>query len=146
VAGTVNSRAFLPVDAVDAEVLAVDDQGNPALLRRRTGAGWMVLGTYPVEHFAAGTPAANPEPTWRLYDALATEAGVQRTVTVPDGRVAAAELEHEDGRRFVWLVNHAAEPVTATPQLSGELVDEDGAAVTSVALDPYGVVVLERRG
>ena len=146
VAGTVNSRAFLPVEAVDAEVLAVDQHDHPALLRRRTGAGWMVLGTFPFEHFAARTPAVNPEATWRLYDALAVAAGIERPVTVPDGRVAAAELQHDDGRRFVWLINHSERAVTARPEARGQLVDSDGAPVQQVRLDPFGVVVLERRG
>lgn len=145
VAGTENSRAYIPVEPAGAEVVAVDGHGRPALLRYRTGAGSMVLATYPFEHFAAETPFVNPEPTWRLYAALAVEAGVERAVTVADPRVAAAELEHSDGRRFVWLVSHAEEAVTVTPRAQGTLVDLDGGAVTDVTLDPYGVVVLERR-
>ena len=146
VAGNLNSRAFLPVEPAGAEVVAVDGHGRPALLRYATGAGAMVLATYPFEHFAAETPFVNPEPTHRLYAALALEAGVERPVTVADGRVAAAELEHEDGRRFVWLVSHADEALTVTPQpVAGALVDLEGAAVTQVELEPHGVVVLERR-
>ncbi|HEX8510929.1 MAG TPA: cellulase family glycosylhydrolase [Propionibacteriaceae bacterium] len=145
VGGTINSRAFIPVEAVDADVIAVDQHGHPALLRRRTGTGSMVLATYPFEHFAAVTPYVNPEPTWRLYDALATEAGISRAVTVPDGRVAAAEMHHDDGRRFVWLVNHSDETVTTSPVVRGNLVDADGAVVERVDLGPYAVVVLERR-
>jgi hypothetical protein len=145
VGGNVNSRAFLPVEPVDAEVIAVDGHGHPALLRRRTGSGTMVLATFPFEYFAAVTPFVNPEPTWRLYDALATEAEVRRPVTVPDPRVAAAELEHEDGRRFVWLVNHSDQPVTAVPQLVGRLVADDGSVLTEVELAPYAVTVLEHQ-
>jgi len=78
------------------EVIAVDGQDRPAMLRYTTGQGAMVPATYPFEHFATYTPFVNPEPTWRLYDALATEAGIDRPVTVADQRVAAAELLHED--------------------------------------------------
>lgn len=145
VAGTENSRAFIPVEAVDAEVIASDAQGFPALLRRKTGAGSMVLATYPFEHFAASTPFVNPEPTWRLYDALATEAGVRRTVTVPDGRVAASELVHDDGRNFVWFVNHSDETASVVPVVEGRLVAGDGSNITTVELGPFAVVVLERR-
>ena len=144
VGGTADSRAYLPVEPADAEVIAVDGQGHPALLRRRTGSGAMVLGTYPLEYFAAVTPLVNPEPTWRLYDALAIEAGVVRTVTVSDPRVAAAELRHNDGRNFVWFVNHSAEAVAASPWVDGHLVDLDGATMKKVELGPFAITVLER--
>ena len=144
VAGTENSRAFIPVEPDGAEVIAVDGHGRPALLRHRTGQGSMILATYPFEHFAAETPFVNPEPTWRLYAALADEAGVERPVTVADPRVAAAELVHEDGRRFVWLVSHAPEPLMVTPQVHGSLADLDGRPLSDVALGAYGVAVLER--
>lgn len=144
VAGNADARAFLPVEPTDAEVVAVDAHGRPALLRRATGSGAMVLGTYPFEYFAASTPFVNPEPTWRLYDALAREAGVARTVTVADARVAAAELDHQDGRRFVWFVNHADEPVVVEPCVDGRLRTLDGATADKVELEPYAVAVLER--
>ena len=142
--GNENSRSFLPVEAVDAEILAVDDDGHPALLRRAVGGGWLVLCTYPIEYFASTNREVNPEPTWRVYDALATESGAARPVRVPDGRVSASELQHEDGRRFVWFVNNVAEPVLVTPAVDGELHDENGMRCSEVSLDPYGVIVLER--
>jgi endo-1,4-beta-mannosidase len=145
VGGTANSRSYFPVEPAGAEVIAVDGHGRPALLRHRIGSGAAILATYPLEHFAASTPFVNPEPTYRLYEALAQDAGIERPVTVPDPRVMAAELHHEDGRRFVWLVSQAAEELTVTPSASGRLVDLDGAQVEAVALDPYGVVVLQHQ-
>ncbi len=144
VAGTADSRAYLPVEPTDADVVAVDGHGRPALLSRRTGRGAMVLGTYPLEYFAAITPDINPEPTWRLYDALAIEAGVVRAVTVADPRIAVAELHHHDGRSFVWFVNHSAETIAGLPCVNGHLVDADGARVEKVELAPYAVTVVER--
>ncbi len=129
---------------MDAEVLAVDDDGHPALLRRAVGNGWLVLCTYPIEYFASMTREVNPEPTWRIYDALATESRVARPVRVPDGRVSASELQHEDGRRFVWFVNNAGEPIVVSPTVEGELRDENGKRCTEVRLEPYGVIVMER--
>src|SRR4051794_10501683 len=84
--------ARLPVEPVGAEVLAVDQAGDPALLRHRVGAGAMVLCTYPLEYMAARTPRVNPEDTWRLYSALADEAGVARPWHVEDPRVMAARV------------------------------------------------------
>ena len=142
-AGNEHSRAFLPVRPTDAEVVAVDQRNRPVLLERRAGGGRLVLCTYPLEHMAAVTPRVNPEPTYRLYDALAELSGVTRPVTVEDPRVLAAELRHRDGRRFAWLVSQAAAEITVKPTVEGHLADlHTGEPATEVALPPYGVRVL----
>jgi endo-1,4-beta-mannosidase len=148
VEGTENSRSYLPVEADGAEVVATDAHGRPALLVHRTGEGAFVLCTYPVEHMAARTPRVNPEPTWRLYAALAAEAGVAPEVSTPDPRVMTARMEHEDGRRYVWFVSQHDAPVTARPVLTGgaagaRLVGLDGADLHEFELPPFGVVVAE---
>jgi endo-1,4-beta-mannosidase len=139
-AGTAHSRTYLPVRPTSAEVVAVDGHGRPALLRRRHGDGWIVLSTYPLEHMAAMTPRVNPEPTYRLYDALATLAGVRRDVTVPDPRVSADVLVRGDGTRFAVLVSQSATPLTVTPEITAP-----APAGEEVVLEPYGVLVLELR-
>jgi endo-1,4-beta-mannosidase len=144
VAGTPYGRAYLPVRPDGAEVIAVDSDGRPALLRRATGTGSLVLCTYPIEYMAAVTPAVNPEAASMLYDALAAVAGVRRPVTVDDARVAADILVHADGTRFAWLVSQAAEPVAVKPQLAAGLrlcaLDGD-TADGEIGLDPFGVRV-----
>ncbi|WP_129842189.1 cellulase family glycosylhydrolase [Streptomyces sp. RFCAC02] len=149
VAGTENSRSYLPVDPAGAEVIATDAHGRPALLSHARGAGRMILCTYPIEHMAAVTPRVNPEPTHRLYAALAAEAGVTPGVTVDDPRVLTGRMDHEDGRVFVWFVSQHDEPLTVTPVLApdaGTLRALDGAAeapLTAVTLPPFGVTVAE---
>lgn len=144
VAGNENSRACLPVEPDGAEVVARDAHGRPALLRHRTGEGAFVLCTYPVEHMAARTPRVNPEPTWRLYAALAAEAGASPDVTVADPRVMVGRMSHEDGRRFVWFVSQHEEPLTAEPRVTaGTLTGLDGGPLGRLELPPYGVVVAE---
>lgn len=91
-----------------------------------------MLGTYPLEHMAAVTPRVNPEQTWRIYDALAVLAGVERPVTVADPRVSADLLVHEDGRRFAFLVSQ-----------SPDKLQVEASGVGTVTLAPYGVEVLE---
>ncbi|HYQ65150.1 cellulase family glycosylhydrolase [Actinophytocola sp.] len=141
--GNEHARSYLPVRATDAEVVAVDQHGNPVLLRRRHGAGHLVLCTFPLEGMAAALPHVNPEPTYRIYDALAAMAGVSRPVTVADPLVHAAELRHRDGRRFVWLVSQAAEELTVKPVTGGRLHDlAAGEPADEVTLRPYGVRVL----
>jgi len=135
--------AFLPVQPVAAEVLATDGRGRPALLRRRVGAGSLVLCTYPIEHMAAVTPRVNPEATGQLYDALAHEAGVRRPVRTDDPRVAADVLIRSDGARFAWLVSQADQPVTIEPELADglRLAAIGGGVCESVTLAPFGVGV-----
>jgi endo-1,4-beta-mannosidase len=142
--GNEHARSYLPVRAVDAEVVAVDQHGNPVLVRRRHGAGQLVLCTFPLEGMASALPHVNPEPTYRIYDALAAMAGVTRPVTVADPLVHAALLRHRDGRRFVWLVSQAAEELAVKPVLSGGRLTDlvTGEPVDEVTLHPYGVQVL----
>jgi endo-1,4-beta-mannosidase len=145
VGGNENSRSFLPVVPTDAEVIAVDEHDRPVLLRRRVGTGSLVLSTYPLEYMASVTREVNPEPTHRLYAALAKEAGIVPEVRVDDPLVLVSELIRDDGARLIWFVSQSANPLTVTPVLTaGALFDRD-TATTDVVLDPFGVVVLEYR-
>ncbi|GAA2720163.1 glycoside hydrolase 5 family protein [Cellulomonas aerilata] len=143
-AGTEDSRAYLPVEPVGAEVVARDGRGRPALLRHRLGDGQAVLCTYPLEHMASLLPAVNPDATWRLYAALAAEAGAQPAVRVDSPDVVVGELVHEDGHTLVWLVNMTDAEARVRPVLArGTLAPLDGGPeVTTVELAAYGVQVL----
>ena len=133
------ARVMLPVVPKEAEVLAVDGDGRPALLRRRVGAGSLILCTYPLEHLAAGTPLVNPDAVRTLYDALAGAAGVQRPVRVEDPRVACDVMVHENGSRYAWLVSQADEALTVKPVVQGADLPPGEETTT---LPPYGVAVL----
>ena len=146
VAGTENSQAFLPVEPNGAEVIARDGRGRPAVLQHKTGAGSLVLCTYPIEHMAAQTMAVNPEPTWRLYSALAEVAQVLPEARVDDPRVIVGEMVHDGGQRFVWLINASDAQLVCTPVIASgtlrDLVHQE--RQSSVELGPFGVAVLER--
>ena len=139
VGGEPGARSYLPVERAGAEVVAIDGEGRPALLRHALGSGATVLCTYPIEHFAARTGAANPESTWRVYSALATAAGVSRPVRVDDPRVLVGRLS---GRNFqhAIFVNCSADPISTTP------IQADGVQLRlgtdGLALDPFGVAVI----
>lgn len=138
VGGNEHERVFLPVRVTGGEVVAVDGQGRPVLVRN----GNLVLCTYPLEAMAAALPRVNPEPTHRIYDALAGIAGVSRPVTVADPLVHVGELSHRDGRRFVWLVSQSERELEVKP-VGGPLADlSSGEPVNEVTLRPYGVRVL----
>jgi endo-1,4-beta-mannosidase len=138
-AGTRDGRCMLPVEATSARVIAHDDHGRPALLSREVGAGRLLLGTYPLEYFAARTPRVNPDDTVRLYRAAAQVAGAQPLVSVDDPRVLTDVLEHADGRRFAIAVSQADEALTASVRVAGAA---DGTPDETVTLDPYGVAVV----
>jgi endo-1,4-beta-mannosidase len=138
IAGAPSARAYLPVEPVGAEVVAVDEHDRPALLRHRVGSGWVVLCTYALEHMAARTPAVNPEGTWRLYSALAEAAGVARPVRVDDPRVLVGRVRSGDSETALF-VNCSGDSVTAEPVLTG--VELEGSPA-SVALAPFGVAAV----
>jgi endo-1,4-beta-mannosidase len=148
VAGNDSSRSFLPVEPAGATVLAVDGHGRPALLRRRIGAGSVVLCTYPVEHMAARTPRVNPESTWRLYAALAAAAGVQRPLIASDPRVMTGLLRTGSGE-VALLVNTSAQPVevrlvTTGAASYGRADTAAGETLKQLVLSPFEVEILSR--
>ncbi|GGB15858.1 mannan endo-1,4-beta-mannosidase [Flexivirga endophytica] len=128
--GSPGGRSILPVEVLDADIIAVDQHDRPVLTRKWHGSGQAVLCTLPVEYFAANAPRVNPEDTWRLYDALAVAAGVERPINVADPRVLTDGLTHRDGREFGWLIN-----------LSDDTVEVDTYGVEQ--LSPYEVAVVQ---
>ena len=142
VAGEPSARAYLPVDPVGAEVVAVDGHGRPALLRHRLGSGSTVLCTYPIEHMAARTPGANPEDSWRLYSALASAAEVERPVRVDDPRVLVGRVRSGDSETALF-VNTAGDSISVEPMLSGVELDPAAGALT---LEPFGVAAIRCAG
>jgi endo-1,4-beta-mannosidase len=138
VAGEPSARAYLPVEAVGAEVVAVDAEGRPALLRHEVGSGSTVFCTYPIEHLAARSAAVNPESSWRIYSALAAEAGVARPVRVDDPRVLVGRLRCGDSAKALF-VNCSGDRIAAEPIVAGVELDLPPGGVT---LAPYGVAVV----
>lgn len=142
VGGNTSSRAYLPVDADGADVLAVDGHGRPALVSHSLGDGAMVLCTYPIEHMAGQRPWSNPEPTWAIYSSLASSAGVTRPVRSGDPRVVVGEITAGGKAKWVAL-NISGGPVSTELRADGPVVDVTrGERVTNLDLGPYEVVVL----
>jgi hypothetical protein len=146
VAGNESSRSFLPVETAGAEVLATDQDGRPALVRRRVGKGSMIFCAYPIEHMAAKTPHVNPEDTWRLYAALSIDAGVERALSVCDPRVMVGQLVSADQQRAL-VINLSGEEVVAVLGSSGAAfsLGRSGDIVNEITLDPFDVQVLYQR-
>jgi endo-1,4-beta-mannosidase len=145
------ARSFLPVEPVSAEVLAVDGAGRPALVRNADGEGWMVLCTYPLEHFASSRPLANPEPTWQLYSALASAAGVDRPLRAEGPLVSVGRLGTTEADAYLAMNLSPAAVETSLVTTGGKALlvpaghegDQGSyAGVDSLALGPYEVALL----
>lgn len=116
VAGSIEARSMLPLDDTgrEAVVVARDGQGRPALVRRRHGAGSVLLSTYSVEYFAAMRAHAHDSDDVRiLYEALAAEAGCPPPPVTAAGAVVAESLVRDDGARILVAVNVTGNPITA---------------------------------
>jgi hypothetical protein len=143
VAGEASARAYLPVETLGAEIVAIDGHGRPALLRHALGSGQTVLTTYPLEHMAARTAWVNPESTWRLYSALAEAAGVARPIRVDDPRVLVGRVR-SGGSETALFVNCSNEQLVVAPIVAeGVELRLDAEALT---VDPFGVVVIPCQG
>jgi endo-1,4-beta-mannosidase len=143
VAGEASARAYLPVETLGAEIVAIDGHGRPALLRHALGSGQTVLTTYPLEHMAARTAWVNPESTWRLYSALAEAAGVARPIRLDDPRVLVGRVR-SGGSETALFVNCSNEQLVVEPIVAeGVELRLDAEALT---VDPFGVVVIRCQG
>ena len=80
VAGEPSARAYLPWTPMGAEVVAIDGHGRPALLRHRLGAGRPCSARTRSSTWPPSRRVRTLKSTWRIYSALAAEAGVERPV------------------------------------------------------------------
>ena len=103
-----------------AQVLAIDQDGNPAFVTFETGQGRTALCAYPIEMMLGVTPNALEEETnyWKIYRALKTWAGVRSpyTVTAPQVEVGLLSSSQRD---YVVLVNHSASPKEGRVAVTG---------------------------
>jgi hypothetical protein len=140
------------------EVVAVDQDGRPALVTHALGAGKTLLSAYPLETYLAGTPSAfeNADKTHLLYEAFREWTGVQSLLRTNHPSVEATALRGAS-RGYAVLVNHSAErrtvTVAATLPIQGlRQIAPDGArslalqgSTWQVEIDPYDGIVAEWR-
>jgi len=108
------------LEAQGGQVIAVDQEGRPALVTHTLGKGKTLLSAYPLESYLSTVPAVfeKPERTHALYQALRDWAGVKPPFKTdqPSVEVTALNANHSG---YAVLVNHSAKPqkVTVTTTL-----------------------------
>lgn len=135
VGGSGIGRAYFPVEATEARVVARDAAGRPAILVHETGAGRLVLCTYPVELFTARTGFVDRSDLVRLYRALAHIADAAGPVQVSALDVYGDLLHGQDGTSTIVLVSEADEPRDVTVHI-------DGRTDFAASLAPFGAAII----
>jgi endo-1,4-beta-mannosidase len=138
------------------KVIAVDQDGHPALVVNSIGAGKILLSAYPIEHYLASLPAAfdQPENTRKLYEAFRDWTGVKPVFRSDRPEVEVSSLKG-DRRGYLVVVNHSNQPQDPSILSSGTVrsyssITPDGTqtlsldgANTKLHLGPYEAAVVE---
>jgi endo-1,4-beta-mannosidase len=138
------------------KVIAVDQDGHPALVINSLGSGKVLVSAYPIEHYLAGVPAVfdQPENTQKLYEAFREWTGVKPAFRSGRSEVEVSALQG-DHRGYLVVVNHSdkaqdAAILTTLPVHSYSSITPEGVkplaldgANTKVHLGPYDAAILE---
>ena len=118
----------------DAQTVAVDADGAPALVVAARQTGWAVTCAYPIELLQAGRADAHgpTDPSWGIYDGVAKLAGVRQPTGHPD--IVSGSLAGDAGTLTV-LTNHGPTPL----MLEVGLPD---ATTRTAELEPFGYALL----
>jgi hypothetical protein len=144
------------LEVKSGEVVAVDQEGRPALVTHTLGAGKTLLSAYPLETYLASTPSAfeAADTTHLLYEAFREWAGVRPLFRTDHPSVEATALRGAK-RGYVVLVNHSAEgrtvtvttslPIHGLRRIAPDAVTELAARGSGwpVEIDPWDGVVAE---
>lgn len=98
------------LEVTTGKIIAVDQDGNPALVINTLGTGKTLLSAYPLEHYLASVPAAfdKPENTQLLYDAFRDWTGVKAAFRSDHPAIEVSALTG-DHRGYLVVVNHSSQ-------------------------------------
>ncbi len=121
------------LEVAGGKIIAVDQDGRPALVANVVGKGKTLLSAYPIETYLAQVPSAfeKQEDTYRIYQAFRDWAGIRPLFQSDQPEVEVSTLKG-DRRGYVVVVNHSGQlrAVTVTsnaPIHSVSLLTPDGA-------------------
>ncbi len=144
------------LEVTTGKIIAVDQDGHPALVANTLGSGKTLLSAYPIEHYLANVPAVfdKPEDTHRIYAAFRDWAGV-RPVFRADRPTVEVSALNGDHRGYAVVVNHSDQtenvkifttlPVHAVTRISPEgstLIPMEGSN-WRMDLGPYEGAIVE---
>jgi len=129
------------LEVSDGNVLAIDQDGRPALLTKSVGLGFTILCTYPLE-YALGDTANSFETSGNaqlLYRCLRSLANIRSPFSINDSSLELGWLLGKE-TDYIITINHSAKPIrsTVTASISGKagLVLPEGIQwVSSTGLD-----------
>jgi len=138
------------------KVIAVDQDGNPALVINSLGAGKTLVSAYPIEHYLANVPGVfdQQENTHKIYEAFRDWAGVKPAFRSNRPEVELSSLKGAS-RGYLVVVNHSAiaqdaNILSTVSVRSYSSITPDGSTPlalqgsnTKVHLGPFEAVVLE---
>jgi endo-1,4-beta-mannosidase len=144
------------LEVTSARVIAIDQDGHPALVSNTLGSGKTLLSAYPLEHYLASVPAVfdQPEDTHRIYEAFRDWAGVKPQFRTDRPAVEASVLQGKN-RGYLVLVNHSAtlenvtvfsiKPLRSISRLGADASEavQRGKSGWSVPVEPYDGAILE---
>ena len=104
------------------KVIAVDQDGRPALVTHELGKGKTLLSAYPLEAYLAAQPSAfeQAENTHKIYEAFLEWTGWKPAFRSDDPDVEVSSLPGQ-GRGYVVVVNHSPQPRTVTIRAAGSI-------------------------
>jgi len=110
------------LDIRGGTVVAVDQDGRPALVANRLGSGTTLLSAYPIEDYLANSPAVfdKPELTYRIYQAFQEESGAKPLFHTDQPSVEVTSL-NGPSRGYAIVTNHSGEKKTVTVTASQPL-------------------------
>ena len=144
------------LEVSSGKVIAVDQDGHPALVINSIGAGKTLLSAYPIEHYLGVMPAAfdKQENTQQIYAAFRDWAGVTPAFRSDRPEVEVTSLTG-DHRGYLAVVNHSDQPqdltiLSAIPVRSYTWITPEGAkpvalegATAKFHLGPFEGAILE---
>lgn len=110
----VNGPYELKISAVNAEILATDADGDPALTKASYGKGEIIFCNTPVEAVMVEQPRAFEKDSYKLYRYLMELFGIKRNATRNNPMLTLTEYIDNDGNLLVCAVNNTPNPITDT--------------------------------
>jgi len=138
------------------KVIAVDQDGRPALVANTLGSGKTLVSAYPLEAYVANVPSVfeKAEHTHRIYQAFREWAGVKPLFHSDQPSVEVSALQG-DQRGYAVVVNHSAQAYTVTVQAAIALhslskITSDGTqplqlqgSAWTMEVEPYEAAIVE---